>query len=437
MGENKRVLIVPLFISILLHLLVLLGLSVNFLWPKSVSAKKSVPIRIVSVDQPKPKEKLPPNPESRFLSNANRKESGKGKSADEPRLKRELEDRIPSRRGEQAPKVASLPPPSPPVRERPPVPEVKEVTPVPKSEPEKPQPKKKPVPEKKPEPEKVEAKPEPKVVEKPESKPEKKTIPIPQKAEVKTPPRPEPPKRPPPPKEAKNTRPAPPESKTLKATLVKPKPPEKKPPEPKKKVAKPEEKKSQKRVEVASLPKPKPKPRPKPREARKPVQKQAPQKPKAPTDPLAMFRAKPKGRPNAPNYKLADEDADRIAKVAEDEKRREKEAAGDAISLDTRDYRYVAYFAHIKKKIYENWRWPEEARRFSGRLKLSFVIRPDGSLSRVELTDSSGYKILDEEALSAIAKAAPFKPFPPQLKKTPLPIKGSFSYENSPGIFRR
>ncbi|MBT4432670.1 MAG: hypothetical protein HOC91_19330, partial [Nitrospinaceae bacterium] len=119
MGENKRVLVVPLFISLLLHLLVLVGLSVNFLWPKSVSAKKSVPIRIVSVDQPKPKEKLPLNTDSRFLSNANRKESGKGKGPGKPKLKRDLKDKIPARRGEQAPKVASLVPPSPPVRERP------------------------------------------------------------------------------------------------------------------------------------------------------------------------------------------------------------------------------------------------------------------------------------------------------------------------------
>jgi protein TonB len=403
MGDNKRVLVVPLFISLLLHLLVLLGLSVNFLWPKSVAAKKPVPIRIVSVDQPKPKENLPPNPESRFLSNASRKESGKGKSAAAPRLKRGPEDLIPSRRGEHAPKVASLVPPSPPVPVRPPVPEVREVTPVPKSKPERPKPKKKPKVEKTPDAEKVEAKPEPS------------------------------PKKPPLPKEMKKARPIPPESKTLKASSVKPKSPRKKTPEPKKKVIKIEKEKPQKRVEVASLPKP----RPKPREARKPVRKVVPPKPRAPIDPIAMFRPKPKGRPDAPRFKLSDEDAARITKAAEDERRRLEEEAGDEVSLDTKDYRFVSYFAHIKMRIKENWRWPEEARHFRGRLKLRIVIRPDGSLSRVELTDSSGYKILDDEALSAIAKAAPFNPFPPELKKKPLAIKGSFSYENSPNIFNR
>ena len=403
MGDNKRVLIVPLFISLLLHLLVLLGLSVNFLWPKSVAAKKPVPIRIVSVDQPKPKENLPPNPESRFLSNASRKESGKGKSAVAPRLKRGPEDLIPSRRGEHAPKVASLVPPSPPVPVRPPVPEVREVTPVPKSKPERPKPKKKPKVEKTPDAEKVEAKPEPS------------------------------PKKPPLPKEMKKARPIHPESKTLKASSVKPKSPRKKTPEPKKKVIKIEKEKPQKRVEVASLPKP----RPKLREARKPVRKVVPPKPRAPIDPIAMFRPKPKGRPDAPRFKLSDEDAARITKAAEDERRRLEEEAGDEVSLDTKDYRFVSYFAHIKKRIHENWNLPKEALKYSGSMKLRFILRSDGRLARVTLLKSTGIKILDDEALSAIAKAAPFKPFPPELKKKLLAIKGSFSYENSPNIFNR
>ncbi|MFP6889557.1 MAG: TonB family protein, partial [Nitrospinota bacterium] len=67
-------------------------------------------------------------------------------------------------------------------------------------------------------------------------------------------------------------------------------------------------------------------------------------------------------------------------------------------------------------------------RKYWGRLQLRFVIRDDGRLHRVVLLKSSGYRILDEEALSAIAEAAPFKPFPARIKRKLLPIHGSFVY---------
>ena len=105
------------------------------------------------------------------------------------------------------------------------------------------------------------------------------------------------------------------------------------------------------------------------------------------------------------------------------------EKEGEAVSLDTKDFRYASYFAHLKKRIKEAWTWPEEARKYWGRLQLRFVIRDDGRLHRVVLLKSSGYRILDEEALSAIAKAAPFKPFPPEIKRKLLPIHGSFIYD--------
>ena len=181
---------------------------------------------------------------------------------------------------------------------------------------------------------------------------------------------------------------------------------------------------------MASLPKP-----------RKPLQKAIERKlaprPKPPADPLAMFRRRPRTRerPEDP-LRLSDEEADRIAKASLD-KNSQSEEEGEAVSLDTRDFRFASYFAHIRQRIYETWRWPREARRYTGKLKLRFVLKNDGKLIRVKLLDSSGYKILDDEALSAIAKAAPFKPFPRDIAKKTLVINGKFSYENSPGFYRR
>ncbi len=405
MSETKKALLVPLFVSLLLHLTFFVGFSLNFLWLKSVSANKPVSVRIVSIDLPKPEENIPTNPDSRFISNANRKESGEGKPADRPKLRREIKERLPAKRGENAPEVATLarppsakvlpdpPPPEPtPVEPTPPKPEiVEQPTPEPVKEPkvvEKPEPE----PVKPPEPKAVE-KPEPEPVKKPEPRVVKKAKPIPRK-------------------------PAPPRKKTVR--------PKKRPP---------------KRVRVASLPRPRPKPEPQKIQRRPPPPKPAPRprakskpKSKPPADPVAMFRRRPAdlGRPDSNRLKLPDEEAERIAKASLEESLREEE--GEAVSLDTRNYKYASYFAHIKKRIYEFWHWPPEARKYYAKLKLKFVLRDDGKLHRVELLSSSKYKILDDEALSAIAKAAPFRPFPLAFKRKLLPIEAVFSYERPSGF---
>lgn len=168
--------------------------------------------------------------------------------------------------------------------------------------------------------------------------------------------------------------------------------------------------------------------RPEPRrEPPKPPQQARP--PAPPQDPLAPFRVRPRGRPGAPNLNLSDEDADRIARASL-EKDLKREEAGEAISLDTRDFRFASYFAHIKERIQNHWSWPREARDYAGKLVLRFILSEDGKLRKVELLSSSGYRILDDEAMSAVAKAAPFKPFPPGLGRKMLNIEGTFVYEH-------
>ena len=436
-------------LSLLIHLLIFLGVSLDVLWPKGVSAKKPLPIRIVSVDQPKPDKRLPLNPDSRFLSNANRRESGAAKPGAKPRLRREEKDRIPARRGTQNPAVASLsPPPSPrvlpqpepvspviqketPRRKRqttPPKPQVKNPAPpkpktgkkpgpvVKESQAPRPVPKeqersapaspaertakpalpksienarsalaeKKPLPVKKPVPEKVK-----KRTEKP--RPQKR------RAEKKTP-------------EIKIARER---EKTKRPPLPEKKPVKKK--TAKKKTEKPKEKKP---LVVASLPKPEKLIKPRPAKKRTPKLK----------DVMAMFRAKPtqRGRPNAPKLKLSDEDADRIAKA--DLKKQMEDEEGEVISLDTRGGPYASYLAHLKRKIGEAWDpWSS---KYPGDVRLKFVLREDGSLRRVELLHSSGYRILDDIAVAAVSEPQ-FKPFPPELraKKKFLPISATFIYK--------
>ena len=138
------------------------------------------------------------------------------------------------------------------------------------------------------------------------------------------------------------------------------------------------------------------------------------------------MKPKPEGKPIAPGFNLSDQDADRIAKRSELSKKQEKEE-GESISLDTRDFRYASYFAHIKRRIQNAWIWPAEAQKNRGKLLLRFKLRKDGTLEEVHLIRSAGIRILDDLAMAAVTKAAPFEPFPAGLERKS--ITATFVYE--------
>ena len=395
--ESKRLPFTLFLASLLLHLLVFAASSRESVWRERARPERPVKFRVVSVER-KPEEKLSPDPESRLLSDANRRESGAGASARAPRLRSEREERMSARRGAPvvtaltpspesrppAPAVLPPPPPLPAVAAPEPPPAAPATAPRKTTEPE-PKPKKEPVRKKTKPGRVVKKKP---VVKKAAAKKIVKPRPA-----VRRKPRRRAAKKPPPKRKREVAAGKRPKKPAAARGEVRPR-----------------------RIETAALRRPPRAVRPRP---------PAPE----PEDPLAMFRVKPKprrrGRPDAPRLDLSDEALDRIAgKGAEEE-----EGAGEIISLDTRDSRYAAYFAHVKRRIYDAWIWPEEAQRFRGSLSLVFALRKDGTLGRVRLLRSTGAKILDDLAMAAIAKAAPFEPLPPTIRRAPIRIEARFSYE--------
>jgi protein TonB len=91
-----------------------------------------------------------------------------------------------------------------------------------------------------------------------------------------------------------------------------------------------------------------------------------------------------------------------------------------AISTSTREYRYAAYMEAWRRKVERigNLNYPEEARRqgLYGSLILHVAVRADGSLEGVRVVRSSGKKVLDEAAVRIVELAAPFAPFPPDIR---------------------
>jgi periplasmic protein TonB len=75
----------------------------------------------------------------------------------------------------------------------------------------------------------------------------------------------------------------------------------------------------------------------------------------------------------------------------------------------------ASYFELVKLSIERNKKYPEAARagRIEGRVNVGFMITPDGNIKDVGIVKKSRSTYLDEAAVSAVKRAAPF-PKPPK-----------------------
>lgn len=87
-------------------------------------------------------------------------------------------------------------------------------------------------------------------------------------------------------------------------------------------------------------------------------------------------------------------------------------------TLSTADAYYLDSWRR-KVEMIGNLNYPEEARqkKMYGSLRLLVALRPDGSIEKIELLESSGKKVLDDAAIRIVKMAAPFAPFTPEMRK--------------------
>ena len=52
-----------------------------------------------------------------------------------------------------------------------------------------------------------------------------------------------------------------------------------------------------------------------------------------------------------------------------------------------------------------------------GNVRLAVQLKPNGSVDKIEVTQSSGHRFLDEAAIQSVRLAAPFAPFPDEMRK--------------------
>nr|WP_230976875.1 energy transducer TonB [Pseudothauera rhizosphaerae] len=89
------------------------------------------------------------------------------------------------------------------------------------------------------------------------------------------------------------------------------------------------------------------------------------------------------------------------------------------IGARAREYRFAQYVEDWRLKVERigTLNYPDAARgKLYGSLMLTVIIRADGSVDAVDIVRSSGHKILDDAAQRIIRLAAPFAPFPPDIR---------------------
>lgn len=91
-------------------------------------------------------------------------------------------------------------------------------------------------------------------------------------------------------------------------------------------------------------------------------------------------------------------------------------------SVAARQSADAAYLLDWRRRVEAvgNKYYPEASVRYGlyGNLRLLVTIRSDGSLADIQVLSSSGYAVLDEAAIKIVRMAAPYAPFPPELKAT-------------------
>jgi len=82
-----------------------------------------------------------------------------------------------------------------------------------------------------------------------------------------------------------------------------------------------------------------------------------------------------------------------------------------------------AHFLYIKDDIQKNISYPRLARKmgWEGKVVVSFVICEDGTVVNIKIIKSSGFALLDKNAVESIKKAVPF-PSPPIRAELVVPV---------------
>ncbi len=115
-------------------------------------------------------------------------------------------------------------------------------------------------------------------------------------------------------------------------------------------------------------------------------------------------------------------------------------AEGEAIWLDTEKDILNSFFQRLRNGIYQNWNYPAASldRSEEGACLIEMVFDREGNILDVVLLQTSGFPLLDREAIAAVYKGSDsYGNLPKAYKEEELRIKAFFTYnlDRRPAMF--
>lgn len=86
----------------------------------------------------------------------------------------------------------------------------------------------------------------------------------------------------------------------------------------------------------------------------------------------------------------------------------------------------LAYLGQVRKTLERAKINPRS--QFSGTVMVRFTVGPKGELLSRSIAQSSGSKVLDDAAMAAIDRAAPFPPLPQEIASGPMEVQVPFRF---------
>ncbi|MFH1367682.1 MAG: TonB family protein [Elusimicrobiota bacterium] len=98
------------------------------------------------------------------------------------------------------------------------------------------------------------------------------------------------------------------------------------------------------------------------------------------------------------------------------------------ITLESARFPFTYYSKGIEKNVRRNWSWSSEFERLKA--VIYFKIMRDGSVANIQLKESSGDSLYDQQALRAVKLCDPFPPLPEAYGDDYLGVNIEFAFRN-------
>lgn len=142
-----------------------------------------------------------------------------------------------------------------------------------------------------------------------------------------------------------------------------------------------------------------------------------------------FFRQQERG---APDISRLFPTADKLAKLEDGYRKKydQEVAEGETRFLNTDDIRFGSFLRRFESAVYGVWRYPAEAARMGieGVVPTRITFNRKGEIEKVELLESSGSRILDDEVRRTLKIVGPIGSFPRGYDKDTFHLIAFFHY---------